>query len=459
MTLQKLSGAPIGAGIQSTGKSGVKWAQIDSAFKTRIVTGMVVNMTHKYPSEFLDDVEHIFEERVNERRSTPQKINAIFSAEFINAKGETNIKYLNTPNFNVFQRSDLKETFNKNIKNRLMVDLTEFTTHGSGWTLSKIIGLQLNINKYNPMRASSYIALPSKIQHKLACVNVRNKDEACFFWAVTSALYPADRSKQPNRTSSYPHYEEVLKTEGMTVPVTINQIPKFEQMNNMSINLYALEHDDVYPAYLSEEKRDVHVNLMIISKEDKFHYVWIKNLSRLVGAQISKRGHSIYLCDRCLHYCPSQEKLLAHEEDCKNLNQCRVKMPYGKFTTMKFKNYSNKLQTPYIVYMDTESLLEHGEGYLQKHIPYSVGYFLHCTYDNSLSYYKSHRGPDCITWFCKEMEQLAEDVEPTYLCPIPMDRLTPQQHRDFYDSENCHICGEEFTEEDLKVRDHCHFTG
>jgi len=448
---------PNARGSGHTVRDGVKWFPLESAFKKRIETGMIMNVGHKYPLEFFDEAKGIFEGRLNEWRTTPVKVNIVFSGEFINTKGDTNVIYLNTPNFNIFQGSNLEEVFNDQVKNRLMSDLTEFTTHGSGWALSKIIGMQLNVNQYNPMRASSYIKLPAHIQRKRACVNVKNKDDACFFWAITSALFPVEHHRHPYRTSSYPHYGEVLNTEGMSMPVTIYQIPMFEQLNNVSINVYALE-GDVYPAYHTKEKKDVHVNLLIISEEDKFHYVWIKDLSRLIRG-ITRDHNKKYLCDRCFHYCSSQEKLMSHDEDCKELNQCKVRMPFGKFSIMRFRNYKNKLRSPYIVYMDIESILEGGESYIQKHVPHSVGYYFHCTYDITLSYYRSYRGPECISWFVKEMKQLAEDVEPTYMCPVPMDPLTYEQQVEYNNATKCHICKERFQQEDVIVRDHSHFTG
>lgn len=47
----------------------------------------------------------------------------------------------------------------------------------------------------------------------------------------------------------------------------------------------------------------------------------------------------------------------------------------------------------------------------QKHVPYSAGYYFKCTYDDSLSFYKSYRGLDCMEWFNKEMETLGEFIQ------------------------------------------------
>ncbi|PFX24922.1 hypothetical protein AWC38_SpisGene10461 [Stylophora pistillata] len=37
--------------------------------------------------------------------------------------------------------------------------------------------------------------------------------------------------------------------------------------------------------------------------------------------------------------------------------------------------------------------------------------------------------------------------------------ITDEDERKFKKAKSCHICGEKYTSEDIRVRDHCHFTG
>ncbi|KAJ8969742.1 hypothetical protein NQ317_009576 [Molorchus minor] len=104
----------------------------------------------------------------------------------------------------------------------------EFSDSGSGWALQTIVSLEININKYEVGNgASSYIKLPEQIAKKQACINIKNKDEACFGWSIVSALYPVDANS--DRTSSYPHYAAVLNVDGIEFPMTLPQIAKFEK--------------------------------------------------------------------------------------------------------------------------------------------------------------------------------------------------------------------------------------
>ena len=120
-----------------------------------------------------------------------------------------------------------------------MLDLGSFQERYSGWSLRKILHLSININKYNPLRAGSYIKLPKQIANKKACVNVQNFDDMCFAWAVVSALYPAIANI--STSSSYPDPKTVLNLKGIRFPFSLRQIPPFEAQNNISINDYRLQ--------------------------------------------------------------------------------------------------------------------------------------------------------------------------------------------------------------------------
>ena len=59
---------------------------------------------------------------------------------------------------------------------------------GSAWSFGRIEKLKIQLNEYKPLTGSSYIPLPKKAAKK-AIVNVQNKDQECFRWAILSALH------------------------------------------------------------------------------------------------------------------------------------------------------------------------------------------------------------------------------------------------------------------------------
>jgi len=55
---------------------------------------------------------------------------------------------------------------------------------------------------------------------------VKNTDSKCFVWSVLAALHPG--AHDPNRLSSYKPYENSLNLTGLTFPMAVKDVPKFE---------------------------------------------------------------------------------------------------------------------------------------------------------------------------------------------------------------------------------------
>jgi hypothetical protein len=127
----------------------------------------------------------------------------------------------------------------------ILASLEEFQERDSGWALSRILDLTVNVNKFNPLHAGCHINLPRKIMIKRAVVNVQSKDNACFAWAVVAALYPA--KKHPERTKEYPHYSTVLNLCSIEFLVKFPLISKFERQNTISVNVFTAEGDSIVP--------------------------------------------------------------------------------------------------------------------------------------------------------------------------------------------------------------------
>ena len=110
-----------------------------------------------------------------------------------------------------------------------------------------MVQLEIHTVKYNPTGGSSYIPLPDWIKNKKAIVNIENKDEKCFLWCILRYLHPRDRDEE--RLTGLKEYENSLNTKGITIPMKLKDISKFEKLNPSlpGINVFSVEQNKFYP--------------------------------------------------------------------------------------------------------------------------------------------------------------------------------------------------------------------
>ena len=71
---------------------------------------------------------------------------------------------------------------------KVLKSMTTFQRRGSGWRFKSLISLDILTVKYEPLKGSSYIPLPSVLNNKKAIINLKNEDDECFKWCVTRAI-------------------------------------------------------------------------------------------------------------------------------------------------------------------------------------------------------------------------------------------------------------------------------
>ena len=109
--------------------------------------------------------------------------------------------------------------------------LEKWTQRGSGWVVDQVETLWLDIARYQPLRGGSYIPLPAAVRNKKAVVNIKNKDNHCFWWNIVAAENPVDI--HPERPSNYPQQAiEEFDRGGIDSPVQISQIPDCHKFRN-----------------------------------------------------------------------------------------------------------------------------------------------------------------------------------------------------------------------------------
>ena len=394
--------------------------------------------------------------------------------------------YFNSTAFTILNETQIIEALDKaaeEINNKI----AQWVSEGSGWTILEILSHYVNIVKYLPLQGNSYIPTPKEIRHhNKGLINLQNKDNKCFLWNLVRHLNP--RKKDPQRiTKSDREFAKRLDFNGITFPVTINQMKRIEKQNKISINIYGYCTDkkSVYPIRISEESYDDHLNLLYIEGknelgEDTTHYIYIKDFNRLMFNFTKHKGKK-HFCMRCLQCFYSNESLVKHRVNCIAINGVQAtKMP-EKYTDKNgvkrspcvyFKNYHKSLPTPFCIVADFEATPEKISGcqpsnkksytqQYQKHTACSFGYKVVCYYDSQYSGDPViYRGEDCIQKFMKcmfeEVKNCQSIIRDNFNKPLIM---TEEDEKAFTDAIHCHICEKKYKEDDVPVRDHCHVTG
>ncbi|KYQ50098.1 hypothetical protein ALC60_10819, partial [Trachymyrmex zeteki] len=111
-----------------------------------------------------------------------------------------------------------------------------------------------------------------------------------------------------------------------------------------------------------------------------------------------------------LHYFGSSAKLEIHSEDCGKVNDCAIRMPSEDNKWLSFSNHCRKERVPFVIYADLECSLEKMDRDPNTST-YTIGYYTHCSYDDSLLKYRFRRDKDCMTWFIEELRNLAHNVQ------------------------------------------------
>ena len=254
------------------------------------------------------------------------------------------------------------------------------------------------------------------------------------------------------------------------MPISLKDIPKFEQQNNISVSVYGYEEVDgeaddkvegfVYPLRVAKEVKPKHADLLLIRDDNTSHYCLIRNFSRLILSQVSKYEHTHNYCRFCLHGFTRQDLLDAHPDECYvHGGQKRV---FPENTTVEFTKIAKQLKAPFTVYADFESLLEEVNissertTKYQQHIACSYAYTIVSSVPGVSFQPKLYVGGNAAEHFLDSLQRDLDVIMPIINKEVKMIFDNAARIK-FEAATHCHIC--EKTLDNSPVRDHDHFTG
>ena len=225
--------------------------------------------------------------------------------------------------------------------------------------------------------------------------------KTCFLYAIRSILHYENLSHSRNKTSSYAKWTSEINLKNISLPVNMKDLPKFEKLNNIKVNVHLYENGLKGIRYNSNFVGKKTVNLLLVVNKNEAHYCGIRKLSRLYYNQF--KSHHKFICERCTQSFSYRHVLEKHHQFCIRGKAQIEKMPKQKDVELIKEYY--ELSPPLIIYADTECLIDN-----KTHKPAAVG--VYHVWDKSLNgrypnqYYK-FEGGTCILKFLKHLDDIS----------------------------------------------------
>lgn len=334
--------------------------------------------------------------------------------------------------------------------------IENFTNLGSGWIFSSINQLNIRICEYYPLLPASYIPTPKKLSNsKCGILNVRNTDNYCFKWSILGSLH---KVPHPERPQNYRQWENDLNFQGITFPVGIRHIEKFENLNNISVSVFGYE-GELFPIRVSQmDNSRHHVDLLLIKNKTTSHYCLIRNFSAL-NHRITKHKAKKHYCRFCVLHFNSLKQLDDHVEFCRKKKPQKVSMPSSD-EIINFTQVSQMVPMPFSIFFDFESIICPSEGGKSKHEPCAYCYVIIDEegnfYEHEGKKFHVYLGDDPVMHFLNEIIMLEEKLGQILTNVKPLI-MSPENELEYQMATHCGICHEVLNSD--KVRDHSHTSG
>ena len=160
-----------------------------------------------------------------------------------------------------------------------MYRIDAWINKGSGWIIESIESQYINISTYRPLVGNSYIKLPIELKHPTkGLINIKNYDQKCFLWCHVRHINPL--KEHPERITKIDREIACnLNYDRTEFPVEEKDFKNIEVQNNICINVFCYENEKVFPIYVSDNKFEDSMDLLLLINDNKSHYVYIKDFN------------------------------------------------------------------------------------------------------------------------------------------------------------------------------------
>ena len=180
--------------------------------------------------------------------------------------------------FNSTTKTVINHRFSlENAFQEILYRIDNWINEGSGWIIVLVESQYINVSTYRPLSGSFYIELPAKFKNsKKGLINIKHNDRKCFLWRrvrhINFVKIHPERITQNDKKLA-----NDLDYGGVDLLADKEDFSKIKIKNDICINVYCYENKLVFPIYVSDQKFENSMDLLLVTDENKSHYAYIKD--------------------------------------------------------------------------------------------------------------------------------------------------------------------------------------
>jgi len=386
------------------------------------------------------------------------------------------------------------QALQRNIKKSFALqehELEQFTNSGSNWTFDRAVAFDVEVSAMRPIligggNDSEDMVSIREIKNNRFLFNPSNRDKKCFLHCVFDIM----KEKSPHQygLKTFKQFEHLLNLNNITFPITILNIKKFCKQNkqlNLKINILFRNTDgDIFPYEYNLGHGHITLNLLLLRRTKNNvnvvnHFLRIKNLNKFLRDIYHNEDNVVsykknMTCLNCLNNFSTNSTFVEHERIC-SLNKPR-KEDLSKDKYIEFKNFKNQHPLDFIAFLDFECILPPNTKICsecnhlrckcdrsfthvisnQEPIAFS---FIILNVQNKIIHEKTYSGPNAANAFIDHLLEQEVNWISNLFSGFNEMNLSNKQQQHFDNTHECYLCKKNFSENIVKCRDHCHFTG
>jgi Recombination endonuclease VII len=394
-----------------------------------------------------------------------------------------------------------KSSISKNITSSFSIqenEMEEFCNCGSNWVFEHAAAFDIEIAALRPIltgqdfvTGQDYVKLNKQIcdenkvnlknfKNSKSLFNPKNNDYKCFLYCVKFFIQNQENEKT---------FFDSLHLKGISFPISISHIKKFLEQNNhlnLKINiLYQNLNKEIFPLEFGLGNGENILTLLMIERCERKnssynHFLVIKDVNKFLRLQYKNEKKQSYkksvFCLNCLNPFSSVEVLKKHSNVCCHNKPRKELTPDDNQTIISFKNFKNTHPVEFISFLDFECVLNPNQTLCQecshtrckcdrsfteivnyqKPIAYS---FVILDSNSVIIHEHTYSGENAAENFVNHLlEQETKWIKNLITQEIQM-RMSLKEELFFKAEGKCYMCEKEFSNNVVKCRDHCHFTG